>query len=77
MMVGQATKLAGLGIAIGASVAWLMAPLLDSQLYGVRPIDPATFVAVPLLLLDVAALAALAPARKAMRVDPLAALRIE
>ena len=77
MIVGQAAKLAGIGVAIGIVAAALITPLMDSQLYGVRAFDPATFVVVPLMLLATAALAALVPARKAMRVDPLAALRID
>jgi putative ABC transport system permease protein len=77
MIVGQAAKLAGIGVAIGVVAAALIAPLLDSQLYGVRAGDPATFVAVPAALLAIAALAALVPARKAMSVDPVTALRIE
>jgi putative ABC transport system permease protein len=77
MIVGQAAKLAGIGVAIGIGAAALITPLMDSQLYGVRAFDPATFVVVPLMLLATAALAALVPARKAMRVDPLAALRID
>jgi len=77
MIVGQAAKLAGVGVAIGIAAAALITPLMDSQLYGVRAFDPATFVVVPLMLLATAALAALVPARKAMRVDPLTALRIE
>ena len=77
MIVGQAAKLAGIGVMIGIVAAALITPLLDSQLYGVRPTDPATFLAVPAMLLAIAALAALVPARKAMRIDPLAALRID
>jgi putative ABC transport system permease protein len=77
MVVGQATTLAGVGVAIGVAAALALAPLLDSQLYGVASIDPLTFISVPVALLLVAALAAAAPARKAMRIDPLAALRIE
>jgi putative ABC transport system permease protein len=77
MIVGQAAKLAGLGVAIGLVVALPLAPLLDSQLYGIQSFDPMTFVSVPIVLLLIAALAALVPARKAMRIDPLAALRIE
>lgn len=76
MIVAQAAKLAGAGIAIGVAAAAMITPLLDSQLYGVRASDPATFVVVPALLLAVAALAALVPARKAMRIDPVTALRI-
>lgn len=77
MIVGQAAKLAGIGVAIGLVVALPLAPLLDSQLYGVQSFDPLTFISVPLALVFIAALAALVPARKAMRIDPLAALRID
>ena len=77
MIVGQAARLAGIGVVIGIAAAALITPLMDSQLYGVRAFDPATFIVVPLMLLGIAALAALVPARKAMRIDPLAALRIE
>jgi putative ABC transport system permease protein len=77
MVVGQATKLAAIGVAIGVAAALALAPLLDSQLYGVASIDPLTFITVPVALLLIAALAAAVPARKAMRIDPLTALRIE
>ena len=77
MIVWQAAKLAGIGVAIGMVAALPLAPLLDSQLYGVASFDPVTFAAVPLALLVIASLAALVPARRAMRIDPLAALRID
>ena len=77
MIVGQAAKLAVIGVAIGLAIALPMAPLLDSQLYGVTSFDPITFITVPLALVLVAALAAVVPARKAMRIDPLAALRVD
>jgi len=77
MVIGQATKLAAIGVTIGVAGAVALAPLLDSQLYGVASIDPITFISVPVALLLIAALAAAVPARKAMRIDPLAALRIE
>jgi putative ABC transport system permease protein len=77
MIVGQAAKLAAIGVAIGVAIALPLAPLLDSQLYGIESFDPATFIAVPIALLALAALAAVVPARKAMRIDPLAALRID
>jgi predicted permease len=77
MIVGQAAKLAAIGVAIGVIAALPLAPFLDSQLYGVQSLDPMTFIAVPVVLLAIAALAAVVPARKAMRIDPLAALRID
>lgn len=77
MIVGQAAKLAGIGVVIGVIAALPMAPFLDSQLYGVKSFDPMTFLVVPVVLVLIAALAALVPARKAMRIDPLAALRID
>ena len=77
MIVAQATKLAGIGVVIGVVAAALITPLLDSQLYGIESFDPATFTIVPIVLLAIAAMAALVPARKAMRIDPLAALRID
>lgn len=77
MIVGQAAKLAAIGVAIGLAAALTLAPLLDSQLYGIESFDPTTFISVPLVLMVIATLAALVPARKAMQIDPLAALRIE
>jgi ABC-type antimicrobial peptide transport system permease subunit len=77
MIVGQAAKLAAIGVVIGIAAALPLAPFLDSQLYGVKSFDPTTFVIVPVALIVIAALAALVPARKAMRVDPVTALRFE
>ncbi|MGE0866315.1 MAG: ABC transporter permease [Vicinamibacterales bacterium] len=77
MIVGQAATLAGIGVAIGVAVSLPLVPLLASQLYGIESFDPATFVLVPVTLLTIATLAALVPARRAMRIDPLAALRID
>jgi len=51
--------------------------ILRSQLFDVNPVDPLTFVLVPVVLLAVAALASLLPARRATRLDPTAALRAE
>jgi putative ABC transport system permease protein len=77
MIVGQAARLAAVGVVIGLAVALPIAPLLDSQLYGITSFDPLTFLSVPVALLAIASLAAMVPARKAMRIDPLAALRID
>jgi ABC-type antimicrobial peptide transport system permease subunit len=69
--------LAGLGVALGALGAAALAPLLASQLFGVGTADPITFAVVPAILVTVAAAAALLPARRAMRIDPVQAIRYE
>jgi putative ABC transport system permease protein len=75
LVVAQGVTLAALGIAIGTAASVALTPLLAAQLFGVRPLDPATLSAVPALLLAVAALACYLPARRAMRIDPVNALR--
>jgi predicted lysophospholipase L1 biosynthesis ABC-type transport system permease subunit len=77
MILGHAATLAAVGIGLGLTSAWLLTPLLQSQLFGVAPADPWTFVGVPIVLMTVAAIAALLPARRAMHLDPLTALRVE
>jgi len=74
-VLGQAVRLALAGIAIGAAIALLLAPVIKAQLFGVRAVDPVTYVAVALGLVLTASLAALIPARRAMSVDPVQALR--
>jgi hypothetical protein len=75
LVVGQALRLAIAGILIGAAGGALLTHAVAAQLFGISPVDPITFGAVTIALLGVAALAALAPARRAMRVDPATALR--
>jgi putative ABC transport system permease protein len=77
MVVGQATGLAAIGVAIGGVIAVPLAWLIRGQLYGIQSFDPLTFASVPAALLLIATLAAMVPARKAMRIDPLAALRVD
>lgn len=65
------------GLIAGLVSAALLVKSLSAILYGIRPFDPVTFIAVPVMLAIAAALACLAPARRAARVDPLRALRSE
>jgi predicted permease len=72
---GMAPVVAGLGI--GLAIAWAGSSLIGSLLFGVDARDPLTFAAVAVFLLVIALLATLLPARRAMRVDPMIALRHE
>jgi putative ABC transport system permease protein len=77
LVLSHGAGLAGLGLAVGAAGAFALTRLLKSLLVGVTPTDPATFAAVGILLAAVALIACLIPARRAMRVDPIVALRYE
>jgi len=77
MIVKQGMTLAFIGTAVGFLVALSVARFAASLLYGVRPTDPLTFVAVPLCLLAVALAACVVPARAAARLDPFEVLRSE
>ena len=77
MVLGQGCRLSCAGIAIGLITALTTIRLMTRFLYGVQPTDPATFAAVSLLLMAVALLACYVPARKAIKVDPMIALRCE
>jgi ABC-type antimicrobial peptide transport system permease subunit len=75
LVLRQALRLALVGIAAGVAASFALTRLLSAQLFKVKPLDPLTFAAVPLILLGVALAAACLPARRAARVDPLVALR--
>ncbi|HVD91208.1 MAG TPA: ABC transporter permease [Vicinamibacterales bacterium] len=75
MVVVQGVTLAACGVALGVVASLALAPLLSTQLFGIRALDPPTVVAVPALLLCVAAVACVLPARRAMTIDPVNALR--
>jgi ABC-type antimicrobial peptide transport system permease subunit len=77
MMLTQGLQIALLGVVLGLFTFLLLRPLIASQLFGVGPTDLFTLIAVSLLLLGMAIAATFIPARRAMRVDPMVALRYE
>jgi predicted permease len=80
MVIGEGLRLAITGLGIGAVAAMVLTRVLSSfshLLYGVSSKDPLTFVVVSLVLAGVAVIACYLPARRAMRVDPMTALRYE
>jgi predicted permease len=77
MVLGEGLLLASIGIAIGIAGALALTRFLRSLLFEIKPTDPATFIAAAILLTLVALAACYIPARRAMRVDPMIALRYE
>jgi putative ABC transport system permease protein len=76
-ILGRGMTLAGAGAAIGVGAALGLSQLMETLLFSVSRRDPVTFIAVPVALVLVAALACYLPARRAMRVDPVVALRVD
>jgi predicted permease len=77
MLVGQVLVLVAVGVALGLGGAAALTRLMDSLLFGVTALDPATFVAVPAGLFGVALVAGYLPVRRITRVDPMQSLRAE
>jgi putative ABC transport system permease protein len=77
LVLRRGTGLTLMGVAIGAAGALALTKLLSSLLYAVKPTDPVTFAGVAILLSAIGVLACYIPARRAMRVDPMVALRHE
>ena len=77
LMLRKAMSLVLVGAVIGLAGAYAATRVMSNLLFGVTPTDLTTFIAVPLVLLLVALVACLIPARRATRVDPLIALRYE
>ena len=77
MFVRSALVLTGVGTAIGLGAAAVLMRLMRTLLFGIGPLDPITFTAVPLILAAAAALASYLPARRTTAIDPVEALRAE
>jgi putative ABC transport system permease protein len=77
LILGRGAKLTATGVATGIATALLVTRLMRSLLFGVSPFDPLTFAGVALLLTFVALAACYFPARRALRIDPMVALRFE
>ena len=77
IVVSQGVRLATIGVLLGLIGAFALTRLMTSMIYGVSSSDPATFLVVAFLLASVALPACYIPARRAMRVDPIVALRYE
>jgi putative ABC transport system permease protein len=77
MVLGQGLKLVLVGVAVGLVTALAVTRVLSNLLFGVTTTDPPVFLIVPLLLVVVAILASYFPARNALKVDPINALRNE
>jgi predicted permease len=77
MILGQTLKLTLIGVGLGLAGAFVLARFLASLLFGIGTYDPVTFLGVAFLLIGVALAASYIPARRAMRVDPIVALRNE
>ena len=77
LIMGQATRLTLVGVGIGLAAAYGLTRFMVNQLFGVRPDDPPTFVVVTVILAASAVFAAWLPVARAVRVDPVVALRHE
>ena len=77
LIVGQGLKLAGIGVVLGAIGAAMVTPLMRMFLYNVTPTDPFSFIAVAVFLMGIASVASFIPARRALLVDAIAAIRTE
>ena len=76
-LLGQVAVTIAAGLALGLPATWALTRIIESQLYGIKPHDPLSLLVASALVTAVAMLAAFLPTRRAMRIDPLRALRNE
>jgi ABC-type antimicrobial peptide transport system permease subunit len=77
LIIGQGLRLAAVGVMVGLAGAFAVTPIIRTLLYNVTPTDPLSFASVAAFLIGVAAVASYVPARRALRVNPIVALRGE
>jgi len=77
LTMGQGFKLVAIGVGLGLIAAFILTRVMASLLFGVSATDPTTFVAISLILMTVALLASYIPSLRAMKVDPMVALRYQ
>jgi putative ABC transport system permease protein len=77
LVLGETLRTVGVGVAVGVVIAVAGARVLRALVYGVSTTDPLTFAVVPVIVVAVAVLAAMIPARRAARVDPATVLRMD
>jgi ABC-type antimicrobial peptide transport system permease subunit len=77
LLLRQGAQLVAAGMFFGLLGAWILTRAMSHMLVGVSPSDPLTYASVAMLLAAIALLACYIPARRAMRVDPMVALRYE
>ena len=77
LIVGHGLKLTLIGVVVGLAAAFVLSRVMESLLFGITATDPATFVAIPFVLVAAATLASYVPARRATKIDPVMALRYE
>jgi ABC-type antimicrobial peptide transport system permease subunit len=77
MVTRHGMRWTGIGLAVGLAASFAVAKLIAGFLFGVGPADPVAFLGIALLLIGTAYVACYIPARRASRIDPLAALRDE
>jgi len=77
MFVRHSLRLSGIGVVIGVVAAAALTRLMSTLLYVITPLDPVTYVAVPLVLMTATVIASYVPARRAASADPIEALKVE